>query len=156
MTDEIIKLNFSRTIYTSIFETAEVKERLDELFTKNRKCMHYRFNQIKDFACSNQWDVATLDACNSMAFDDLQIFLRKRIIERTLEEAVILSLSDKETCYDIKRSVLIVLTEERFKEWWIEELINSIEDIILRLPEKDEIDNIIKEGIVCRIKIWFK
>lgn len=158
MTDEqeVIQLSFSETISTSIFATAEVSERLDELFTKTRKCLHHRFNEIKDYVCSTQGDVATLQVCNEIKIDDLQICLRKRIVAKVLTEAIILSLSKNEANYNIKESLLFVLTEERFKELGREEILNAFGDVILNLPEKGECDDIIKEGIVCRLKNNFK
>ena len=152
---EEMKINISETISTSIFETSEIKERLEELFSKTRKCLHHHFNEIKDYACSTKGGVATLEACNDIKIDDLQNYLRKRIIARALKEAVKLSLSSDEANYDIKDNLLNVLTEERFKKIGKEEIPSAFGDVILTLPETKKIDRIIKEGIACRIKIKF-
>lgn len=155
MTEEI-KVNISKTISTSIFETPEVEERLEELFSKTRKCLHYHFNEIKNYACSTDGGVATLDACNDIKIDDLQVQLRKRILTKAIAEAIELSISDGETNYSIKDSLLKILTEERFKDIGKEEIPSAFGDVILTLPETKEIDQIIKEGIACRIKCKFK
>lgn len=155
MTEEI-KINISKTISTSIFETPEVEKRLEELFAKTRKCLHYHFNEIKNYACSKEGGVATLDACQDIKIDDLQAQLRKRILTRAMAEAIELSLSDDKTNYNIKDSLLKILTEERFKNIGKEEIPSAFGDVVLTLPETEEIDQIIKEGVACRIKSKFK
>ncbi|MBR2743892.1 MAG: hypothetical protein IKE01_01160 [Clostridia bacterium] len=95
------------TVPMKIFESPNVKQKLDKIFEETKECFQNRFYEIKDFITNNKDNYVNYD---SVTFDNVLTRLKKIIFKRAITVAVEKTFSTKEN--DFEKNLIEELTIE--------------------------------------------